>query len=535
MAQSKRELELELELERRKRGIQSPNAPINLAPQREAQVGSELLTGTVPVRFPGTTTDLARVAVPEPVEAGLITAGERSDLAASRATLGALDRPDLTLTAPLREQFPIATAVGDVAPGMAALFTGQTPTGAMAVGSGIGALTGDDPAIDAPAGAVGALAGNVAMRFAGKMISPFRSAAGRPDRAIKLAKRHKIPLRPGQRSGSKSFRKLEQTTQRTSLTTNELDDFDVMQEAAVNRAALRSIGRRGSKITDELIDSKRVELSDGFENLGKSIKQVEVDDAFLDQLIAIQSEAQSELTADSLELLNRNIDNLLDRLGNRPSGIFLMESATDLDRVATRLARRGDGAGDLLFDVKEAVDDLFEKNVRNLSTRSQNKLATLRREWRSLRYLRESNVVRGQTIHPERLRQAIKRKDPDGFRLGRKDGDPLYDIARLSEDIADIVPESGTPTGEALSIQNVAASPMRTIAPIAVEDPVIGRALANNLLNAARQKSLRALGARGGAGVGVQGREAFLGDQERQAIMDEQNRLLEEVISGFGR
>lgn len=524
MPKSRRELELELELERKRARIQSPNAPTGLS-QEEVSLPNELLTGTVPVRNPldQSAPDLARIAVPQGLEAGLIGMGEGGQLAASRATGGAVPSPDLTATDPLRPEFGTEMAIGRGAVGLAAPGAGSTLSGALGAGAAIGALTADDPAMGALVGGAFAPIGNVAARAVGKAISPFRSATGFSERALKLSKRHKIPLTPGQRTGSARMRNLETVTQRTSITTNALDDFDAAQRAAVNRTALKSIGRRGDKITDNILESKRQELSNGFEKIGKSVKSVQVTDDFLDELARITDEANDTLTADSLALYNRNLDKLLDRLGSRPGGRFLMEQATKLDRTAGALAKRGDGAGDLLFDVKEAVDDLFEKNAGRFA---RARLTKLRKEWRSLSTLRSTNVVKGQSVSPGRVRQVIQRKDADGFRLGGKDGDPLYDIARLQEDIEDLIANSGTPTGEMLSAGNLTGAPMRAAAALAVEDPIVGAALANNVMNAARQQSLQAVGSRTAATIGVQA-------SQRQKIEDERNRLLEEVIAGF--
>ncbi len=460
-----------------------PQGPVTVLPREQAQDPRELLS---PDSF-----------LSDSAQAMMITAGETATGALNKFAdprvqqMVDAERPS---TEALREEFPIATMAGDVLPAL------TVPGGGIVGGGAAGALISDDPVTGALFGAAGGALGVLGSRVLMRSITPFPRGigSGLSREAKQLARKLGIKVELADRTGSKSLKNATSALRRNPLASGSFDVVDEANQAAFNRAALSTIGVKGDRITDATIEGARKTLSDGFEELGKTVKRVEVNDAFGAALDDLLDEARLSLSADSFSVVERNINKVLDTVGRAPDGRALTNLSSALGKRAVRLSKSGGlttDAGDMLFDLKNIVDDLFEANAGGAAKR---KLTDLRAAWANLRILRERNVVVGGNVDPGRVRSVLQAKDPDAYRLGGKEDNPLFQMARLHEEVRELIPNSGTPTGQAFEPGNLLTSiPQREAAKL-LNSPVFKFLASNNLLPPGVQDALSRAASRAG-------------------------------------
>lgn len=452
-------------------------------PSRTATDPRELLTAT---------SDIGQSA-----QAAMIAAGETASGVLNKLQpeeIQQLLKQQAPSTEALRQEFPVASAVGDTLPAMA------VPGGAVLGGAISGAALSDDELTGAIFGAAGGKLGELGSRIVMGSITPLPRGigAGLGKDAKKIAKELGVTLDLGDLTGNKAVKNAITAIKRNPLASGPFDVIDAANTKAFNTAALRSIGVKGDKLTAEALEGARKTLSEGFESLGKRVKKVEVSDAFLDNLAGIVDEARLSLDDNAFSVIKSNVDTVLNTVGGVKDGRALSSLSSSLGKRAMKLSKPGNSntaAGDTLFELKELVDDLFEENA---GPQARRQLTELRKKWSNLRTLRARNVVIDGDLQLPSLRSTLQTKDPDALLLGGKQDNELFKMARLQESVRELIGNSGTPTGQAFDPGNILTSlPQRAYAK-ALNDPVMRLFARNNLLPKGLQDAVAQAAARAG-------------------------------------
>lgn len=457
---------------------------------------NEMLRGRAPVRFPFGLE--GSVPVPSSAEAALITAGETASKAFNKLnpeSVQQLVNQQRPSTEGLRDEFPVASAVGDTLPALA------VPGGPVIGGAVAGAALSEDELTGAIFGAAGGALGALGSRIVMGSVTPLPRGigSGLSKESKKIAKELGVTLDLGDLTGNKAVKNAITAIKRNPLASGPFDVIDAANTKAFNTAALRSIGVKGDKLTAQALEGARVTLSEGFESVGKRVKKVEVSDGFLDDLAGIIDESRLSLDANAFSVVESNVNTVLNTVGGVKDGRALSSLSSSLGKRAMKLTKPGNvntAAGDVIFELKELVDNLFEANA---GPGARRELTELRKQWSNLRTLRSRNVVIDGDVQLPSLRSTLQTKDPDALLLGGKQDNELFKMARLQESVRELVGNSGTPTGQAFDPGNIITSlPQRAMAK-ALNDPVLKLLARNNLLPKGLQDAVSQAAARAAA------------------------------------
>ena len=253
-------------------------------------------------------------------QAALISAGETLQRWGSH--VGLAQRPDEGLTRSLREDHPVATTAGALAPVLPTMALGGGPL----IQAGIGAATGylDNGLSGATTGAVLSGAGALAGRYAGRAINAARG----------------IPAI------------VEQTDEATRLLTrgNELG-FSAMPHRAksvvanklrLNQVAARSIGVNADELSPSVMKMANRRLKGLFDAVARSVRGNAALPMTADDVIAAGVDSRAVAGMDFSNMTGRN----------------MMDLRTQLVKlVQARAAQRGGPAMETASDLIDKIDD----------------------------------------------------------------------------------------------------------------------------------------------------------------------------------
>jgi hypothetical protein len=360
---------------------------------------------------------------------------------------------------PLNAAHPIATAVGEMLPGMAVpggAAGGLARRGLTAAAAGLG-YEGLASGGDLGLGDAAAIAGlSAAGSAAGDVLG--RGLAGRP--GIR-AGRTPIPAEhtamvgaadalgyrttPGERQLNTTLQKLEAGWERNPYMGRA---FDALREG--NKELATNIARRAlgittpGKITDEVLEASH-------ERIGKALRgaagdaELELDDEVLDRLANVAADIKKTIASTNGDEIEKLVDKFLGRMAQSPT-MSVDEYLKQVSDLATkgRQAYAVQGKSDVsqaAYALREILDDAFDRVGGDTPA-----LREARGQWRALKELEAPGVLRQGDLSAPTLYNKLKR-----LQGGRVRGDrELDEVARIGHHFASTVPNSGTPTGMAM-------------------------------------------------------------------------------------
>lgn len=354
----------------------------------------------------------------------------------------------------LQAQHPVATAVGEAAPMIAAIpATGGVATSAL-LGAIPGALeygtTGERlwrGAAGALGGGIGAAAGNAVSRILQPFRGPGTTSATR-QAAEDAAQRLGVELTPAERSGSTVLGWTEGVLKDLPFSAGVRTASDEARSAALNSAAARSIGQTGNELTEGTLAAARRDIGQQFDNIfqrqlipGQERRFV-FGPEFQRELAQVQqSQVMPALRNDSIQQLITSLQPGLPGGRFTRTGEWIQQNKTALDG-AIRDAHRNNQTG--LANSLQGVEDALMNNVRRqLLPGEQAAFNQAERQWANLRTLETGQAVKAGNVDPNAVKGALERRyGVPAVREGRLTGE-LADIARLGG-VYKQLPQSGT-------------------------------------------------------------------------------------------
>ena len=141
----------------------------------------------------------------------------------------------------------------------------------------------------------------------------------------------------------------------------------------------------------------------------------------------------------------KQIDNIYpDLLAGKVAKKDIGELIKRIQGEASNLSGKGmQQASDDLLMMKDIIENSIE-DAAGEGTKAAFKAA--RQQWGHLRVLEKGSVLTRGNINPRSLNSALKQEYGATFKRGLREGDDLFDAARITEQMADIVGNSGTAT-----------------------------------------------------------------------------------------
>lgn len=429
--------------------------------------------------------------------ADLITAGPRLDERLHRSLFGEPQKPQQTAVGELTKvEDQYAPLPPDASPTGNELLQllASVPTGMM---GGIGG-EGAESASAAP---------------------ELRGAA----RALKGGQSIGMRTTPGERLDSGPLRQLEARLASHPATSGPFFRMAEKNQGILNRTAAGEIGEKEPVLDEVTLGRASDRLSQVFENARTSEAQIPVTPGETDSFLKdLDGKYEGLLTGDKSLNDNPLVKKLKDltsregvsdskelarpgevRVGPGPSGKV---TAKELGSLSSKLGKRafkemsGSGGdrdlGEALYEVKNHVDDLLE---RNMTPEGKAQYSSARKQYRRLMQFLKRGVTNPSTgnVSGKNLASELGRSDRSGFTFGKNDSD-LYKAARFSQATKPIG-DSGTATRASdlkellLSLPGSAASSLYLNAPRVLGNPFV-----------------QSLGLQGYAGL-----EPYLQDQEQ--------------------
>ena len=362
--------------------------------------------------------------------------------------------------APLRAESPIASSVGEMLPSMA--LPGGTAKGLATRAIQAGAVSGVDE-FAASGGSVGdaaqaaafGVAGNEAGRLASRLtmggsVGPDAARANSPVHKDQVARADEIgwKLTPANRRDLPRLHQIEAGLARDPFTSGPFLDMEVANQAIANRTARKAIGLEGAdKIDDYTLDLRHKELGAQFNELvGKGKGFVPLTDDFINKLDEVDAAYQRGLLRDP------KLSSLIENFRNIANDQYIsvdayQQYASDL----AKLARRSDDGGmqRALYELRDGLDYEFEKEFGRMP-----ELREVRDQWKNLKDIERSKALSSGDFRPTVFYNYARN------RSGRvAPGRDLNDISQMAHYFKNPVPNSGTPTGQAVQAM-VDASPV---------------------------------------------------------------------------
>lgn len=299
----------------------------------------------------------------------------------------------------------LAPAIGSQTAGLAAEAMGADETGQM-----IAELAG---AVVSPVAAERAVRG---------LISPMAGTAAPRVAAAETLRAAGVPVTAGQQTGSGLLRRIEDTAAPSEE-----------QLEALTRAALRTIGSEGDRVTSDVLNAARSRIGRVFDDVTQNLT-VDVQPFRVSQLQAAANTYRSLAPTSAQAPIIDDIVNAVANPNAQTSPRQLMTWRSRLSRLTTTPdAATREAASDAL----EAIDDIIADSLRNAGRDADvAALNQARRQWRDYLAIERAAGQAGETaaeglLTPGALRGAVQSQGRGQFVRGQR-GD-LGDITRSAQ------------------------------------------------------------------------------------------------------
>lgn len=333
-------------------------------------------------------------------------------------------------------------------PGLLAAPVAATYAGSAAIGAGLGALQptqGDESRLNnAALGAFGGAAGNAIGRGISRVIQPIpRMANSGRDKGIAAAQRLGIgdQLTPGQKTGNLALQQVEAVLSRTPGAAGRFDIIKDTHQAALNRAAAKSIGEDAIDLSGDVIARASDRISKQFNDLSAK-SDLQLDEDFMKLVNKLKS--NNDMLG---PFRNPQIDSLIDKgaalaqMKNIPGNVY-QTIRSELTSNADDAFRSGNSsAGRALKDIRDALDDSAKKGLSEVDQKAWD---VTRKEYANLMTLLKGKTIKGGNVDQNLINNAMIKYNNKLYKSDLLEGE-LNDIGKYAEAFKTTVPNSGTP------------------------------------------------------------------------------------------
>lgn len=207
--------------------------------------------------------------------------------------------------------------------------------------------------LSAAIGGVGGAAIPVAGKVVRKAAKPFTAVDGELGRLAGVMEQEGVALTPAQKTGSKVLRGVETGFAELPFTSGAQAKVTDAQQKAFNAAVLKRAGIAADSATPDVLDAGKRAISKQFEDIAARTT-LNVDDALLNRLAAVEKEAAKRLGKDEARAVQSFIDDVLSS-GGKIDGRTYQNTRSMLGQMAQ--GGKDSFKSGLLKDMQSALDD----------------------------------------------------------------------------------------------------------------------------------------------------------------------------------
>lgn len=291
---------------------------------------------------------------------------------------------------------------------------GRTPSGAFLRGATSGGLTyTEDPTTRVAQAILGGAANRLGLGVLGRTNNQnLQSQAARTG----------MELLPEQRA--------------PTLFPNTVKDFDTYRGAAfraaernnrmINKEALRTLGQKGDRFTDETFANVHKQSSDLFNEAVGSRESIFFGRKFNDRIDDLINSQEEKIVRDARSI--KALQRLKDRIANNDGSLSAKDYQSIRSELTTSMRQVSPKRKALkrtLGEIVEAVDDQAELSLAGSDAKALSNFKEARRLWRQYNLFKTEGIVDERTgfVNPQRLRKLLRKEDESGFLLNKDQGD----------------------------------------------------------------------------------------------------------------
>jgi hypothetical protein len=321
--------------------------------------------------------------------------------------------------------------------------------GAAASGALQGALqpvtTGQSRTQNALVGAGSGAVGQGLARGGSAILSAMapEEAAGK---AVKALTEAGVPLDAAQRTGSTLLNRAKIMLSDNPLTAGAQADFADMQQKAVNRAFLSTIGETANAATPEVMSRAMGRMSNTYDDVASrvSIPYDKIETPLAD----IMNNARLTLNDSQFGTISRNADDILQK-ASQNNGVISGPQFQNIKKTLDSLSSGGDSdVASVARDMRQSLHDgLYQSAVDSGNTADAQLLKQTNQQWRNMRTIEGAIDKQGNgDISPSRLANIMGQKANRNVSIYGKGDTTLSDLAQSANALLpQKVPNSGTP------------------------------------------------------------------------------------------
>ena len=360
-------------------------------------------------------------------------------------TVGSIAVPGAVLSDAAR-----AASLPRLAGAIGAVANPTTFTGAATLGAAQGALaplpTGQNRLGSAALGAASGIAGQGISRVASGATDAITSRLEQTaSSAVKALQDAGVPLDAAQRSGSIMLQRAKAMLWDNPLTANAQADFHDMQQKAVNKAFLSTIGANANQATPEVMNAARSRLENTYDTL--ATKLTIPYDSVEEPLNHVLNQARLTLNDQQFGVVQRNVDDVLNKAVQN-NGVINGEQFQNLKGTLDRLSGSGDQqVGEFARDIRSSLNDgLMQSAVASGNAEDAQLLKQTNQQWRNMRTIEGAiDKDSSKDISPARVANIMGQKANRAVSIYGRGDTSLADLANAANELLpNRVPNSGT-------------------------------------------------------------------------------------------
>lgn len=345
-----------------------------------------------------------------------------------------------------------AAGLGRAAMAANAIANPATYGAAAASGALQGALqpveTGDSRAGNIALGAAAGGAGNALARGGTALVKmaadPLADSASKAVQALTNAG---VPLDAAQRTGSMLWNRAKIMLGDNPLTSGQQENFADLQQKAVNKAFLSTIGETANSASPDVMGRAMKRLGKAYDDVA-SRTQVHYDHVE-EPLSDILNNSRLHLNDQQFATIQRNTDDILGK-ASQNGGVINGDQFSNIKKSLDKLASSGDSdIAEVGKDMRQAMNDGLLKSATEAgNTDDVALLKKTNQQWRNMRTI-ESAIDKqgGGDISPARLSNVMAQKANRSVSIYGKGDTTLSDLAQASNELlTNRTPNSGTTT-----------------------------------------------------------------------------------------
>lgn len=325
----------------------------------------------------------------------------------------------------------------------------STYKAAAAGGAALAALapvaTGDSRTSNMISGAAGGMAGNALANTIGRIAQPVTSAvSGAGSRAIQVLKDAGIPLDAAQQTGSALLGRIKSSLSDNPFTAGAQANLAGTQKAAFNNAVLNTIGESGHAATSDVMSAAKSRIGGVFDAVAAR-NPVAYDQPLESSLMSITHDAASQLQPGQMSVIQKQIDNVLDKASNN-GGAIDGAAYQNIKRGLDRLSGGQDqDIGHFARQMRNALDDGLERSAAANPGDFQ-ALKQAREQYRNMKLIEGAIDKEGKgEISASRLANILGQKSNRSQSIYGQGPQDLVSLAQAGKNlIPDHLPQSGT-------------------------------------------------------------------------------------------